>query len=37
MFYGFESDNHLFKKELQARAISRDVNFFRTLMKEVTE
>jgi len=28
MFYGFESDNHLFKKDLQARAISRDVDFF---------
>ncbi len=36
-FYSYESDNHLFEDELQAIAVARDVEFFRSLMIEVAE
>ena len=36
-FYSYESDNHLFEDELQAIAVARDVEFFRSLMNEVAE
>ena len=36
-FYSYESDNHLFEDELQATAVARDVEFFRSLMNEVAE
>ncbi len=36
-FYSYESDNHLFEDELQAIAVARDVDFFRSLMNEVAE
>jgi len=37
MFYSYESDNHLFEDELQAVAVARDVEFFRSLMNEAAE
>ena len=36
-FYSYESDKHLFEDELQAIAVARDVEFFRSLMNEVAE
>jgi hypothetical protein len=36
-FYSYESDNHLFKDELRAIAVARDVKFFRSLISETTE
>ncbi len=36
-FYSYESDQHFFRDEVQARAVARDVEFFRSLMNEVTE
>jgi len=36
-FYSYDSDNHLFEDELRALAVTRDVDFFRSLMNEVTE
>jgi len=36
-FYSYESDNHLFEDELQAIAVARDVEFFRSLMNEVAD
>ncbi len=36
-FYSYESDKHLFKDELQAIAVARDVEFFRSLLRETTD
>jgi len=36
-FYSYESDKHFFEDELQAIAVARDVEFFRSLMNEVAE
>ncbi len=36
-FYSYESDKHLFEDELQAIAVARDVEFFRSLLSETTD
>ncbi len=36
-FYSYESDMHFFKDELQAIAVARDVEFFRSLLSETTD
>ncbi len=37
MFYSYESDTHLLEDELQAIAVARDVEFFRSLLSESTD
>ena len=34
IFYSYDSDNHFLQGEEQELAVSRDVAFFRSLMKE---
>ncbi len=36
-FYSYDSDNHLFEDELQAMAVARDVEFFRSQLSEMTD
>ncbi len=36
-FFSYESDNHLFEDELQAKAVARDIRFFRSLMSDVAK
>jgi hypothetical protein len=36
-FYSYESDQHFLKDEMQAKAVARDIRFFRSLTTEVAE
>ncbi len=36
-FYSYDSDHHLFRGEVRSLAVSRDVAFFRSLMKDPAE